>query len=149
MPRGSGVEEWSTVTKKNLHALGRTHCGLVTSAVTEIAFTIKVMRAARPLAKMQQETAPRPHGRLTKPTDLSCEPAKGRNSNGMAKIAQKPIFCVVLGNGQQWAVEAEWPDGTIEQIDTFKAHFEAVNWLNDQSEEWLQERRGRFQWRDM
>jgi hypothetical protein len=44
----------------------------------------------------------------------------------MAKIARKPIFCVVLSSGEQWAVEAEWPDGTIEQIDTFKAHFEAL-----------------------
>ena len=44
----------------------------------------------------------------------------------MAKIAPKPIFCVVLSNGQQWAVEAEWPDGTIEQIDTFKAHLARI-----------------------
>jgi hypothetical protein len=56
----------------------------------------------------------------------------------MATIAEKPIFCVVLSNGEHWAVEAEWPDGTIEHIDTFKAHFEALNWVNNQSEVWLQ-----------
>ena len=60
----------------------------------------------------------------------------------MAKIARKPVFCVILRDGQQWAVEAEWPDGTIEQIDTFKAHFEALNWVNDLSEAWLQDRSG-------
>ncbi len=52
----------------------------------------------------------------------------------MPKIARKPVFCVILRDGQQWAVEAEWPDGTIEQVDTFKAHFEALNWVNDLSE---------------
>ena len=59
----------------------------------------------------------------------------------MVKIAHKPIFCVILRDGEEWAVEAEWPDGTIEQIDTFKAHFEALNWVNYRSEAWLQERR--------
>ena len=59
---------------------------------------------------------------------------------GMAKIAHKPIFCVILRDGEEWAVEAEWPDGTIEQIDTFKAHFEALNWVNNRSKAWLQER---------
>ena len=58
----------------------------------------------------------------------------------MAKIAHKPIFCVILRDGEEWAVEAEWPDGTIEQIDTFKAHFEALNWVNNRSKAWLQER---------
>ena len=42
--------------------------------------------------------------------------------------AQKPFFCVVLSGGGQWHVQAEWPDGTIEQIDAFKAHLEGVNW---------------------
>jgi hypothetical protein len=55
-------------------------------------------------------------------------------------VAQKPLFCVVLSDGQRWSVEAEWPDGTIEQIDTFRLHFEAVNWLSTQSESWLRER---------
>ena len=54
--------------------------------------------------------------------------------------ARKPFFCVVLGDGEQWHVEAEWPDGTIEQIDAFKAHLEGVNWVRTQSEAWLRER---------
>jgi len=52
----------------------------------------------------------------------------------------KPVFCVVLTDGPRWSVEAEWPDGTIEQIDTFKGHFDAVKWVSTQSETWLRER---------
>ena len=37
-------------------------------------------------------------------------------------------------------VEAEWPDGTIEQISMFKHHFEATEWVSVQSEQWLRER---------
>jgi hypothetical protein len=54
--------------------------------------------------------------------------------------AQRPFFCVVLSGGGQWHVQAEWPDGTIEQIDAFKAHLEGVNWVRTQSEAWLRER---------
>jgi arylsulfatase A-like enzyme len=57
-----------------------------------------------------------------------------------AITAQKPFFCVVLSDGERWHVEAEWPDGTIEQIDAFKAHLEGVNWVRTQSEVWLRER---------
>jgi hypothetical protein len=57
----------------------------------------------------------------------------------MLTIAQKPLFHVVLNDGDQWSVEAEWPDGTIEQINTFKHHYEAVDWLNAQSERRLSE----------
>ncbi len=52
----------------------------------------------------------------------------------------KPIFCLVLSDGQRWSVEAEWPDGTIEQVNTFKGYFEAASWLQTQSEPWLRER---------
>jgi hypothetical protein len=44
--------------------------------------------------------------------------------SGTTVTAQKPFFCVVLNDGGQWHVEAEWSDGTIEQIDAFKAHLE-------------------------
>jgi hypothetical protein len=54
--------------------------------------------------------------------------------------AQKPFFCVVLSGGRQWHVQAEWPDGKIEQIDAFEAHLEGVNWVRTQSEAWLRER---------
>jgi hypothetical protein len=52
----------------------------------------------------------------------------------------KPIFCLLLSDGQRWSVEAEWPDGTIEQVNTFKGYFEAASWLTTQSECWLRER---------
>jgi hypothetical protein len=52
----------------------------------------------------------------------------------------KPIFCLVLSDGQRWSVEAEWPDGTFEQVNTFKGYFEAASWLQTQSEPWLRER---------
>jgi hypothetical protein len=58
----------------------------------------------------------------------------------MATITQMPFLCVVLCNGKQWTVEAEWPDGTIEQIDSFTHHFEAADWISNQSEKWLQMR---------
>jgi hypothetical protein len=31
-------------------------------------------------------------------------------------IERIPIFCVVLKDGEHWQVEAEWPDGTIEEV---------------------------------
>ena len=52
----------------------------------------------------------------------------------------KPIFCLVLSDDQRWSVEAEWPDGTIEQVNTFKGYFEAASWLQTQSEPWLRQR---------
>ena len=55
--------------------------------------------------------------------------------------ARKPIFCV-LTDGEHWLVEAEWPDGTIEEVDSFKAHFEAMHWVNTQSKAWLESRGG-------
>lgn len=58
----------------------------------------------------------------------------------MVTITQKPIFCVVLDNGQRWTVEAEWPDGTIEQIVTFRGYLEALTWVSNRAEAWLQGR---------
>jgi hypothetical protein len=51
-----------------------------------------------------------------------------------------PIFCVVLRDGEQWQVEAEWPDGTIEQVHKFRAGFEAVTWVKTESADWLVKR---------
>jgi arylsulfatase A-like enzyme len=56
-----------------------------------------------------------------------------------AITTQKPFFRVVLSDGERWHVEVEWPDGTIEQIDAFKADLEGVNWVRSQSEAWLRE----------
>jgi hypothetical protein len=55
-------------------------------------------------------------------------------------MSRKPIFCVVLRDGELWQVEAEWPDGTIELIDKFKAHFEALHWIRNHSAAWIEER---------
>ena len=52
----------------------------------------------------------------------------------------KPIFCVVLRDGGKWTVEAEWPDGTIENVDAFNHQFEAADRIISQSEGWLEER---------
>jgi hypothetical protein len=52
----------------------------------------------------------------------------------------KPIFCVILGDGQRWTVEVEWPDGTIEQVNEFQQHSDATDWISDQSQAWLQDR---------
>ena len=58
----------------------------------------------------------------------------------MTKCTQKPILQVILGDGDQWAVEAEWPDGTLERINTFNNHSSATGWISTQSEAWLEVR---------
>jgi len=58
--------------------------------------------------------------------------------DGMAP--RTPIFCAVLGDGQRWVVEVDWPDGTIEQVSEFQRQSEAADWITNQSEAWLQER---------
>ena len=58
----------------------------------------------------------------------------------MRAVFLKPIFCIVLGDGDRWSVEAEWPDGTIELVDTFKTQLDATNWIKTLSEAWLRER---------
>ena len=57
-----------------------------------------------------------------------------------ALIWALPIFCAVLGDGQRWIVEVDWPDGTIEQVGEFQHRSEATDWISNQSEAWLQER---------
>ena len=52
----------------------------------------------------------------------------------------KPIFCVVRRDRDKWSVEAEWPDGTIENVDAFNHQFEAADWIASQSEDCLKER---------
>jgi hypothetical protein len=54
--------------------------------------------------------------------------------------APRPLFSVVLRDGDEWLIEAEWPDGSIEHVCTFKAHSDAAKWLKTQSQTWLQER---------
>jgi hypothetical protein len=51
-----------------------------------------------------------------------------------------PIFCVVLKDGEHWQVEAEWPDGTIEEVHKFKTGLDALNWVKTESAAWAAER---------
>jgi hypothetical protein len=39
-----------------------------------------------------------------------------------------------------WYVEAEWADGTINEIGQFKSISEAWNWIAQQSRAWFEER---------
>lgn len=59
------------------------------------------------------------------------------------KIMRKPIFFVVR-DAAHWSVEAEWPDGTIEKVKTFKAELAALDWLSWQSHAWLEGRGTEF-----
>jgi hypothetical protein len=54
----------------------------------------------------------------------------------MNTAAGKPFFHVIVGDRDQWLVEAEWPDGTLEPVNTFKDHASAVNWVNTRSRHW-------------
>lgn len=74
--------------------------------------------------------------------DLGCLTAVtiGFNTEEMGNGAPKPIFYVVLSDLDQWAVEAEWPDGTLERVDTFKEHSAAASWIATQSEPWWVDR---------
>jgi hypothetical protein len=51
-----------------------------------------------------------------------------------------PLFCVILKDGQFWQVEAEWPDGTIEQVCEFKNGTDALNWVKTETGSWLASR---------
>jgi hypothetical protein len=51
--------------------------------------------------------------------------------------AEKPVFYVILSDRDDWAVEAEWPDGTLERVSTFKDYLAATDWVATQSEAWV------------
>jgi hypothetical protein len=63
-----------------------------------------------------------------------------RDSVWMTKCPQKPILHVILIDRDQWAVEAEWPDGTLERINTFNDRSSATDWISTQAEAWLEAR---------
>jgi hypothetical protein len=52
----------------------------------------------------------------------------------------EPFFCVVLLCGNQWTIEAKWPDDTTEIVETFADYFEALRWLSTQSAAWIDQR---------
>jgi hypothetical protein len=61
-------------------------------------------------------------------------------NRGDALQPLRPIFHVIFGDRDQWSVEAEWPDGTLERVQTFKSHSLANEWVSGQSELWLRTR---------
>jgi hypothetical protein len=70
-------------------------------------------------------------------------PAWQRRASTSANVTGRaPIFCVVLKDGERWQVEAEWPDGTIEEVHTFKDGLRAVDWVKTQSAAWVAQRVG-------
>ena len=71
------------------------------------------------------------------PSDQRNEPRITGAVHWGVKIMRKPIFFVVR-DAADWSVEAEWPDGTIERVKTFKAELAALDWLSWQSHAWLE-----------
>jgi hypothetical protein len=55
----------------------------------------------------------------------------------MTNAAVKPLFHVSLSDRDEWVIEAEWPDGTLERVTTFKNHSAAARWIATASEAWL------------
>jgi hypothetical protein len=60
---------------------------------------------------------------------------------GMSKSPEKPFFHVTLSDRDEWVVEAEWSDSTLERVSTFRDHSAAADWIANQSEAWLAARR--------
>jgi hypothetical protein len=58
-------------------------------------------------------------------------------SDPMTNAVAKPLFHVSLGDREEWVIEAEWPDGTLERVTTFKNHSAAARWIATVSEAWL------------
>ena len=52
----------------------------------------------------------------------------------MTNAAAKPLFHVSLGDRDEWVIEAEWPDGTLERVSAFKKHSAAAHWTATASE---------------
>jgi hypothetical protein len=59
----------------------------------------------------------------------------------MAKRPEKPFFHIILSDRDEWAVEAEWSDSTLERVSAFRDRSAAADWIANQSEEWLAVRR--------
>jgi hypothetical protein len=56
---------------------------------------------------------------------------------------RRPIFKpreIKIAGKSQWYAEAEWADGTIDEIGQFKSISEAWNWMARHSRAWLEER---------
>jgi hypothetical protein len=59
----------------------------------------------------------------------------------MSKSPEKPLFHVTLSDRDEWVIEAEWPDSTLERVSIFRNHAAAADWIAHQSEAWLAARR--------
>ena len=59
----------------------------------------------------------------------------------MSKSLEKPLFHVTLSDRDEWVIEAEWPDSTLERVSTFGDYSGAADWIANQSETWLAVRR--------
>jgi hypothetical protein len=55
----------------------------------------------------------------------------------MDKTEEIPRFHAILSDRDEWAIEAEWSDGTLERITTFKEHSAAVDWIANHSDAWV------------
>jgi hypothetical protein len=76
------------------------------------------------------------------PTGL-VDAGRGDISGEMAKKYPKPIFKpreLKKLEASEWAVEAEWPDGTLERIGSFKSDADASDWITNKSKGWLEKR---------
>jgi hypothetical protein len=61
--------------------------------------------------------------------------------SSMAKSTKEPFFHIILSDRDEWAVEAEWSDSTLERVDTFRDYSAAADWITNRSEAWLAARR--------
>ena len=59
----------------------------------------------------------------------------------MAKSPEKPFFHIILSDRDEWAIEVEWSDSTLERVGTFRDYPAAADWIANQSEAWLAVRR--------
>jgi hypothetical protein len=59
----------------------------------------------------------------------------------MSRSPDKSLFHVTLSDRDEWVIEAEWPDSTLERVSTFRDHSAAADWIANQSEAWLASRR--------
>jgi hypothetical protein len=58
---------------------------------------------------------------------------------GEATTAESSIlFHVILSDRDEWAIEAEWPNGTLERVAVFTNHSAATDWIARRSQAWLQ-----------
>ncbi len=75
----------------------------------------------------------------------SLRQAKGLNVPILLPPSRRPIFKpreVADSDGRHWYVEAEWPDGTVDEIGRFGSITECWDWIARQSRAWAAGREG-------